>query len=570
MITRFTILLILISLSVFSQSNLSSYLFGGGSTEYSYEHCFDADGNFIVIGVVKGNGMYFTDTIGNPDFLYKNIFIRKYTQDMSTLLVSTIIGGSGHDYSKSVDIDSEGNVFIGGFTLSSDVPVSASAYQQTNNSVGNYEGYIIKLNADLNQLLAATYFGGEEEDKLYKLRIDEDDNVVIVGNTLSSNNIATVGSFDEDYNGTTGSLFDFGDGYIAKLDNNLENIIAGTYIGGTGDEACYSMLINSDNNIVITGGTTSTDYPTSLNAFGTIALAGFDIILTELNSDLTQLIHSTLVAGNGDDIGWDVAYNYNDNKYIIGAQTGSNFNISGTVADPTANGSSDGFIVIINGNMENIHSATFVGGAQQDLVTSVYYNGNSIIYGGITESDNLLTSSDAYYPNYLDENDFADGFYGSIGNNLSEFNHLSYFGGNDDDHIWKVSSYENKIYVNGTTYSANVESDSILGGSSDGIIGIVENIYVNIEDVNNENVSIENLVQNISIYPNPTSDFVKASSQNIISSIEIVNINGQVMFAKTYYNNEKSQTVDVRELEKGTYVIRINNKQNLSTIFIIE
>ena len=561
--SKITILAMLFSFSIFSQSNLNNYLIGGSNDEYSYDHCFDFDGNFIIVGITKGMNMYFTDTIGTPDNSNKNIYIRKYSADLNTLISSTVICGSGNDYCKSVDIDSQGNVFIAGHVYSSNPPTTPNAYQPINNSPSGYEAYIIKLNPDLNQLLAATYFGGDDKDYVYKMRIDHNDNIVIVGSTRSTTNIATSGSYDETYGGSDETVYHFGDAYIAKFDNNLENKLAATYIGDEGDEACFALSVNSDNNIVITGASTSSNYPVSTNAFQSVKNAGYDMIITELDSNLTQILHSTFVGGNGDDIAWDIAYNYTDQKYIIGAQTSSNFSISGSVADATANGGNDGMIIILNNDLEGLHSATYVGGSDVDFVSSVYYTNNAIFYCGITESANLPTSSDAYYPNYLDENDFADGFYGSIDTDLSEFNHLSYFGGNSDDLIWRISSYNNKIYINGNTMSSNIDCDSTLQGTSDAIFGVIENIYVNVEDIFEKNI--------ISVYPNPSSEYININTTTQpINSVQIFDISGKIVINLTNINEENILTINTSNLEKGLYAVIINNKYSMNKKLIIE
>jgi len=548
----FTLLITLLALSLYSQSTLTNYLIGGSNDEYSYDHCFDSEGNFIVVGMVRGMNMAFTDTIGVIDNSNKNIFIRKYSPDMQTLISSTIISGSSHDYCKSVDIDSQGNIFIGGTTLSSDMPVSSNAYQQVSNSTGTNEAYIIKLNSDLDQVLAATYFGGEDKDYIYKMRIDQNDNIIAVGSTRSTTNIATSGAYDETYGGSNESLFHFGDAYVVKFDNNLEHKLAATYLGSEGDEACYALVVNSDNNIVITGASISDDYPVSADAFQTIKGAGYDMVITEFNSDLTQILHSTFLGGGGDDIAWDIAFNETDQQYIIGAQTSSNFNITGSVADPTANGNGDGMLLVFNSDLQSLHSVTYVGGSEVDLITSVYYSGNAIVYCGITESPNLPTSTDAYYPNYLDENNYADGFYGSINNDLSEFNHLSYFGGNDDDLLWRVSSHNGKIYVNGHTSSSNIESGSTQQGGSDAVVGVVEDIYLKIK-----NVPLSN--SNLSVFPNPAQDYIFVKSKSMENeTIRIFDITGKLVKEKQTLGFEIQ--IDINDLKSGVYLVKMGQQ----------
>ena len=547
----FTIIALTITLGVFSQSDLTNYIIGGANHDYSYDHCFDSEGNFIVVGMVIGMGTDFTNTFGVEDNSNKNIYIRKYAPDMQTLIASTLISGSANDYCKSVDIDTQGNIFIAGSTMSTDMPVSTNAYQPVNNSSGLSEAYILKLNADLDQLLAATYFGGEDNDYIYKMRIDQNDNIIAVGSTRSTNNIASLGSYDETYGGSNETVYHFGDAYVAKFDNNLENKLAATYIGAEGDEACYALVVNSNNNIVITGASVSDDYPVSAGAFQTVKAGSFDMIVTELNSDLTQILHSTFVGGAGDDVAWDIAYNQSDQQYIIGGQTSSDFTITGTVADPTTNGGNDGMLIIFNSNLESIHSASYVGGSGMDFVTSVYYSGNAIVYCGITESSNLPSSPDAYYPSYLGPNGYTDGFYGSIDNDLSEFNHLSYFGGDDDDFLWRVSSYEGKICVSGHTLSSDIEDAESLGGW-DAIVGVVEDIYLKVEKT-------ALAISEFSVYPNPANNFVVIKDEGLkIKDVQILDLTGKMVKQFRIQNSELK--IQIGDLKSGVYFVKLGKQ----------
>lgn len=117
----------------------------------------------------------------------------------SSLLYSTLLGGSGGDEATSIATDSLGNAYVGGVTASSDFPLTSSAYQMTMpNSQG--DGFITKLSTSgsgASDLLYSTYFGGSGNgavpDRIWAIAADSANDVYIAGQT-SSAGLATPGT----------------------------------------------------------------------------------------------------------------------------------------------------------------------------------------------------------------------------------------------------------------------------------------------------------------------------------------------------------------------------------------
>lgn len=555
MSTKFTLLLVLLSINIFAQKDINSALFGGSNNEYTSDHCFDDDGNVLILGVIRGADIYLTDTLNLPfDQNNKNVLVRKYSPDLSVLLSSVIIGGSGRDYSKGIAIDSQGNVFIGGSTKSSDFPITDNAYQQSTNSEGESDGYIIKLNPEMNAILACTYFGGEDKDNVYDLNIDSDDNIFISGASKSTINIATAGAFDETYNGTSNGLFEFGDEFVAKFDNNLENLLAATYIGGYGDEAGYSFIINSENQIVLTGATDHSSYPITENAYQSNYKGGMDAFITIINNDLSDIISSTFVGGSAYDIGWDIAYDEANSNYIIVGETQSvNYPTTSGVVSENLGDMENGMISILSGDLQNLLSSTYIGGnAWWDLLTSVDCTNQEIIFGGMTDSFDVPTTDDAYFPDFL--GGIGDAYFGTIDKNLTAYNYLTYIGGSDDDQIWGVSANDGEIYINGTTYSDDFESDSTFQGASDAFISFQTGLSVGIQQA-------PELEDVFSFSPNPVKNtlYIDAFELNI-KALQIIDILGNTILTKPLNTNYNQLTVDVSELKDGVYFICIDDQ----------
>ncbi|MHA1908989.1 MAG: SBBP repeat-containing protein, partial [Candidatus Thorarchaeota archaeon] len=142
------------------EPSFSTYL-GGSSYDCGYSVYLDDAGYIFVSGYTQssdfpvGSG-YDSSHNGNYD-----AFITKYTPDGQTIVFSTFIGGSGHDNIFGMDIDDVGNIYVTGYTASSNFPM-LNAYQSTFG--GNYDTFITKLNSAGNALIFSTYYGGSAYD----------------------------------------------------------------------------------------------------------------------------------------------------------------------------------------------------------------------------------------------------------------------------------------------------------------------------------------------------------------------------------------------------------------------
>ena len=113
-------------------------------------------------------------------------------------------------------------------------------------------GYDPDLPLIIDPLLASTFLGGNDGDYAQDIAIDSSDNVYVLGSTLSTDFPATSGVFNQHLNG---------DVFIAKFDSDLTTLMASAILGGNYGDEGYSIVIDSSDNVYVTGDTASSDFP---------------------------------------------------------------------------------------------------------------------------------------------------------------------------------------------------------------------------------------------------------------------------------------------------------------------
>ncbi|MFC2129871.1 SBBP repeat-containing protein [Bacteroidota bacterium] len=194
---------------------------GSAQGDYGTSIALDNSGNVYITGFSQSPNYPVTGGVYNESYNGGDwdSFVSVFNPDLSQLLYSTYIGGTDNDLSYAINVDDSANVYISGYTLSSDFPTTSGAYSESN--FGQEDVFIVKLVPDLSQLFYSTYFGESGRDFLTDMVIDNDDNIVVAG--LTYDIPITPGVFQENRGGLS-------DLYISKM--NLNVLIAGS-LGGT-------------------------------------------------------------------------------------------------------------------------------------------------------------------------------------------------------------------------------------------------------------------------------------------------------------------------------------------------
>ena len=179
----------------------------------------------------------------------------------------TYFGGNYDDLPWGLALDSSGNVYVGGNTLSTDFPVTNGALQPKfggadlyNNSFFNLgDGFVTKLTNDLSAILYSTYLGGTGDDAVTAITVDGSGNAYVTGGTTSQN-LGTSGALQHGYNGPFAApVADqlIGDAFVAKINPDGKSLGFFTYLGGNSDDVGMAIALDASGNIVVTGSTQS-------------------------------------------------------------------------------------------------------------------------------------------------------------------------------------------------------------------------------------------------------------------------------------------------------------------------
>jgi hypothetical protein len=378
-------------------SNILYSTYIGGS---NYDVCTDIALNSLDQICLVGNTLSTPSDgfpIGNdiPGFCteYKGFhegFVVMISQDGSTLLYSSYIGGASNDYATCIKIDKEDNLYIGGNTNSSpntfpiggDIPGYQKDYMGT-------DGYVLKLDPSGTTILFSTYIGGTNGEEIYDIALDLENNVYITGYTDSKEGESfpiepNLPGFDKKHN-------DLNDAFVIKLDSSGTHLLYSTYLGGEKDDIGTAITVDQDDNAYITGYTFSDErtFPVSEDIAGFDKIHGGyeDVFCMKISADGNQTLFCTYIGGVSYDVSREIVLGENNTIFISGdtrSDDGS-FPVGGRYPGLyyIFGGNIDSFIVQMDSTGENILFSTLIGGqmVEENTYFDLSFSGDIFIAG---------------------------------------------------------------------------------------------------------------------------------------------------------------------------------------------
>ena len=427
-----------------------STLIGGTNNDRGYVLVVDDQRQSYIVG--KSHSANFPTTTGAYDETHNgnaDVVVSKLNAFGSGLIFSTFIGGSGYEdgYSIRIAHDNE-HIVVAGGTYSSNFPTTSGAYDQTHN--GSADGFVLKLDSSGSTLVFSTFLGGSGYDWSYSTYMDfQHEDVYVTGDARSSNFPTTPGAYDVTHNGGGGDVF------VLKLDSTGSFLHYSTFIGGSNHEWGHFIQVDSFGRAYINGGSRSTNYPTTVNAYDKTHNGNYDAILSTLDSTGSHLLYSTYLGGSGYDWASKSKLTRSGGIYVTGETRSNNFPTTAGVYDPTYNGGSgDIFAAKLDSTLSNLLASTFIGGSGKELSLSLEFDTLSNIYlSGETNSTNFPTTPGTYDSTH---NGGYDGYILKMDSALTTLLYSSYIGGSSDETAHSVSIDSNDyLYLGGKTRSAD-------------------------------------------------------------------------------------------------------------------
>ncbi len=221
----------------------------------------------------------FQTTVAGSD----DAFVTKVDPSGSTRVYSTYFGGSDNDLPTGIAVDSGGNAYVTGRTLSVDFPVVAAvqahlgtvppnAFFGPNSNPG--DAFITKVNAQGTALVYSTYLGGAGDDWGSAIAVDGNGNA-FVGGTAGSYDFPTVSSLQ---------TWKGGDAFAAEINSAGTAWVFVTLLGGTTADYGNGVAVDSSGNVVVVGGTGATDFPTLHPFQASLGGPVYDAFVTKLST----------------------------------------------------------------------------------------------------------------------------------------------------------------------------------------------------------------------------------------------------------------------------------------------
>ncbi len=210
----------------------------------------------------------------------------------ANLEFSTYLGGTDEDVPVGVGLDPSGNLWVGGFTQSSDFPTAAPIQAQYGG--GQSDMFLARFDA-AGALVSSTTLGGPNAEVASSMAVSADGTAALAGYAVGTPTAAfgtgtlTIGPVTSVHNVAA---------VVVKPDGTLS---FAAVVGGSKDEVGTGVALDAAGAVYVTGSTQSSDFPLKNPAMkksvGSGAYAGSAFAL-KLAADGT-LVYSTFLEASG-------------------------------------------------------------------------------------------------------------------------------------------------------------------------------------------------------------------------------------------------------------------------------
>jgi len=334
-----------------------------------------------------------------------------------SLVFGTFSGSTADNFGYTATYDERGNAYSGGTVYTFGFPVTLGAFQVTWNSGVSVDASvgdiprdigILKYSSNGTRLEYATYIGGSHNEDPHSMVVNNDDELVIFGNTGSANFPTTISAYDTSFNGGY-------DIFVCKLSYDGRRLLSSTYVGGSGRDGLNGrqgiinnvrgnsnelgfnygdmyrgeVVVNEDDHVFIATTSQSKDFPADSDTYQDKGGGKHDGVLLKLNANLSSLMGSTYFGGTEHDALYGISLDSDGNVYACGGTRSEALPFVSTAFQDTFQGlRADGIIVKFNSDLDSLLAGTYFGTDRYDQCYFLQTDEESNVYvtGQTTDS----------------------------------------------------------------------------------------------------------------------------------------------------------------------------------------
>src|SRR6266511_1591211 len=284
---------------------------GGSGGDFGQGIAVDGSGNAYVVGYTDSTAASFPETVG-PDLTFNgstDAFVAKVNAAGTALVYCGYIGGSGIDIAYGVAVDTAGNAYVTGYTLSSEATFPVAVGPDLTFKGGN-DAFVAKVNAAGTALVYCGYIGGSGDERGFGVAVDTAGNAYVTGQTTSTEATfpVPVGP-DLTLNGGI-------DAFVAEVNAAGTALVYCGYIGGSGADVGHGVAVDGAGNAYVVGETFSTEatFPVTVGP-GLIFNGGGDAFVTKVGAVATAvdlLSFEALPLDSGVELRWETGSELNN------------------------------------------------------------------------------------------------------------------------------------------------------------------------------------------------------------------------------------------------------------------
>ena len=408
-----------------------------------------------------------------------------------SIIFSSFTGSTADNWGYTATPGPDGSFFAGGIAFSNGYLTSTGAFQTVfaggvvEGTLRGHDIAIFKFSPDGSSRMYATYLGGAANEQPHSMITDAQGNLVVAGRSSSYNFPTTTGLI-----GVGGG----NDIVITKFNATGTALIGSVRIGGSnddgvnirskynapdgadrtrrnyGDDARSEVILDENNNIILSSCTQSSNFPVrgnSLNTTGGFGGGFQDGLVLKFNSNLSSYLFGSYFGGSGDEACFVASVNpLTGNLYVAGGTTSNNLpgDKTGVLYNNYQGGITDGFVVQLRLDGTGIIKTSYLGTNGTDMIYGLKFDRYGYPYVIGTSTANWPVLNAAY------SNPGSSQFISKLEPDFSRFIYSTVFGNgtlapNISPIGFMVDRCEN-VYVSGWGGGINVFKNYTTGNTN--------------------------------------------------------------------------------------------------------